>query len=119
MTKRKNSKPETTNTPVEASNENLYGTTLVVREDEMTGMVEFTTKSTKRSDSVSKSWADPAVRVSRLQRHAVVVDGVSYSSVAMALKALGLPASKIISLRGKLVKNGPQELNGHKFSLAA
>ncbi len=70
-----------------------------------------------RSASIADSWARSEVKTARSARHAVSVGGVTYASVAKAFAALGLPANKIVRLRGQLVKTGAATLDGYDFKL--
>jgi hypothetical protein len=104
-------------------NQNLYGLlpelgdVVTMRDDEMTGMVEFTTKNINRQRGISQSWSNPDVRLSRLTHNAVEVDGVKYESVRKAFTALGLPDCKHIKFRGKLKASGQETFDGHEFVL--
>lgn len=71
------------------------------------------------SAAVRKTWKEVNVRTTRLTRHEVVADGVTYRSVREAFRALRLPDSKHIKFRGQL-KNSPDgklEFHGHTFEL--
>lgn len=113
---RKSKKSETTVTTIIGDNENLYGTIMPVREDEMTGH-GFVFKNFNRQRGISQSWSNPEVRLSRLTHNAVEVDGVKYESVRKAFKALGLPDCKHIKFRGKLKASGQETFEGHEFVL--
>lgn len=63
----------------------------------------------KRRAGTSRSWGDPEVRAKRIARHGVEVDGVYYSSVAEAFRALDLPMKKCIEFRGELKRIGEDE----------
>lgn len=71
------------------------------------------------SAAVAATWADPAVREARTARHAVQVGKEVYGSVRKAFAALGLPDNKHVAFRGKLVKEGSGEFEGHKFKVVA
>lgn len=89
--------------------------------DEMTGAEEFTvevvTVSSRRSAGVARSWTDPATRQARITKHAVICDGVEYSSLEVAFKALGLPMSKFIGFRKDLKAAKEQVFGKHDFFL--
>jgi hypothetical protein len=113
---RKSKKSESTVSMINGDNENLYGTEMTVREDEMTGH-GFVFKNFNRQRGISQSWANPEVRLSRLTHNAVEVDGVKYESVRKAFTALGLPDCKHIKFRGKLKASGQETFEGHEFVL--
>ena len=72
-----------------------------------------------RSAAVSTTWQNPAVAAARSSRNAVVVDGVTYSSVGKAFTALGLPMNKHVNFRIALKAStgGTSEINGSVFHL--
>jgi len=45
------------------------------------------------SEATAKTWRDPDIAARRKRRHMAVVDGVTYSSLAAALRALGADTS--------------------------
>lgn len=70
------------------------------------------------SAAVAETWKDPEVAATRSARHSVKVKGEVYKSVRAAFDALGLDLAKHVAFRGKLVKEGKAEFDGHKFELA-
>lgn len=73
--------------------------------------------SADRSAAVAQSWADPAVKEARSQRHHVKADGVAYSSVANAFRDLGLAINKVQRVRLDLKSKGKLTFEGHHFVL--
>jgi hypothetical protein len=71
----------------------------------------------KLAAAVSQSWADKKVRASRLARHAFKVGGKQYASMAVALKALGLPLTKLRELRATARDEGKVTFEGKTFVL--
>lgn len=72
-----------------------------------------------RSDAVSASWEDPAVKEARSTKNKVKVAGVEYRSVKSAFEALKLPLEKHIGFRAELKASGRKTFDGHVFTIVA
>lgn len=70
-----------------------------------------------RSEGVAKSWSDPDVRAKRMERTAVLVEGIVYASVAKAFRALRLPMQAHVKFRAELKAAGKHEINGKIFKV--
>lgn len=71
-----------------------------------TGRIFTLDEHGKRSEAITKSWSEPAVKEARSVRHGVKVDGKEYKSTAAAFKALGLPMNECIKFRMELKAKG-------------
>jgi hypothetical protein len=74
-------------------------------------------KSTKLSRAVKASWADESVARARAARHAVRIGRTTYTSVAKALAAHGLPASAIGRVRLAVQRDGKTVIEGRTVVL--
>ena len=75
------------------------------------------TTKRRRSHAIADSWNDSYTHELRCQRSAVEVDGVKYSSVAKAFKALDLPMKKHIKFRMMLKDRKTAQAFGRSWKI--
>lgn len=75
----------------------------------VTGGKTFGTPINARSVAAKASWENEATRTARTTRHWVEANGVMYTSMDKAFKALRLPEGDAHSFRVKLVGSDPQQ----------
>jgi cell wall-associated NlpC family hydrolase len=110
-------------------NPNLYNNYLTchpcgITYHKRTGKEYVAPDTAARSAAIAASWADPAVKAARSERHHVRVHGVEYRSVREAFKALSLPDSQHIKFRMTLKAAGKATFEAedgtkHNFKLVS
>ena len=68
-----------------------------------------------RSEQTKASWLNPDIALARRTRVRVIVNGQTYRSLSVALKALGLPFRHRRSMRRELKETGMVVFNGVQF----